>query len=229
MIAPNPEPEPRPPTPPGDDRAPAGYLEGSPWLTIWTRPRATVRTVVDTDPHRDVFLLAGIWGFGSVLVQTLGGKAAEELSVGASVGMAAVGGPMFGIVALYVNAALVGMTARWLGGRAPAEHLRAAVAWGSLPNVFAQALMAGSLLAFGPDFLKLKEGAPVDPRLLAVIGVGTSLNVWGFILTIKGVGEVERWSSLQAFASMLLAFLLIVPILLAMLVLAVASGVNPGG
>ena len=45
--------------------SPAAYDAGepsSPWLSIWTRPRATLRLILATDPRRGVFRLAALGG-----------------------------------------------------------------------------------------------------------------------------------------------------------------------
>jgi hypothetical protein len=56
-----------------DDVGPAKKSRGidlsveNPFLTIWTRPRATIRAIVDTDPNRHVLLLAAIGGVVNAL------------------------------------------------------------------------------------------------------------------------------------------------------------------
>lgn len=37
----------------------AEYL--TPWFSMWRRPRATIREILDTDPTRGVLLVAVIW------------------------------------------------------------------------------------------------------------------------------------------------------------------------
>ena len=39
----------------------------NPWFTIWTRPRATMRSILDTDPKHMVMVLAMLAGFAQAL------------------------------------------------------------------------------------------------------------------------------------------------------------------
>ena len=213
-----------------DDASPtAEHLEGPPLLTIWTRPRSTIRTLVDLRPAHGAIPLAGASGFGGALAQLLQGKPAEELSLGGALGLAAFIGPIAGILVLYVAAAVVRMTGGWLGGRATVEEARAAWAWGSVPNLATTAVMIGSLLAFGPAFFLPDRNAPPDPNLALVIGFVLTLYLWGFILTLKCLGEVQRFSALTAFASVLLAFLMAVAVAVVVALILIAGGGLPAG
>ncbi len=207
-----------------DESPRAEHLDGPPLLTIWSRPRSTIRTIVDTEPTRGVIALASVSGFGGALGQLLQGKPAEELTLGASLGLSAFIGPLAGIIYLYIAAAVVRMTGGWLGGRATAEEVRAALAWGSVPNLVSMVMIIGSLLAIGPNFFRPEPGAPPDQALALVLGVSLSINIWGMIVTLKCLGEVQRFSALAAFASALLALLIVLAVLVALGLIALAFG-----
>src|SRR5207249_3368877 len=48
--------------PPAEDTEPL-----VPWISIWSRPRATLRRILKTDPRRSVFLLAALGGIAGAL------------------------------------------------------------------------------------------------------------------------------------------------------------------
>jgi len=39
----------------------------NPWLSIWIKPRATIRWIVNTDPTQQVILLAALGGIAQTL------------------------------------------------------------------------------------------------------------------------------------------------------------------
>jgi len=159
-----------------------------------------------------------------LLANLLQGEPAKELTPGASLGLSALFGPIAGIIYVHIAARVVRMTGGWIGGRATVEETRAALAWGWVPNIFANALVAGSLLAFGPNFFQPEPGAPVDPTSALMVGIALSLNVWSFIVTLKCLGEVHRFSALAAFASWLLALLMVIAVAVVLALIALALG-----
>jgi hypothetical protein len=137
----------------------------TPFLTIWTRPRATIRKIVETDPTRQVLLLAGTW---YVVATLLAQRWLEVVPVKdlqpriyflsalfvqwlvalcnptgvwpsweAEIVTFVVLGAVLGIVLLYVFGAILKWTGRLLGGTATAIEVRAAIAWGQIPLIAA--------------------------------------------------------------------------------------------
>jgi Yip1-like protein len=48
--------------------------------------------------------------------------------------IAAIAGPIAGIIALYIGSALIRWTGHWIGGKASARTIRAAMAWSTVPG-----------------------------------------------------------------------------------------------
>ncbi len=145
-------------------RAPIGFakpmpsgkdsVEGSPWLTIWTRPRGTIRAIVDTDPTRSVLLLAMIYGISSTLSRSMQRSPGDYLSLSVLLILALAGGSLSGIIINYLMAALVRWTGSWIGGVASVIECRAALAWGAVPMAVNLVLMLGLIAIFGQDLFK---------------------------------------------------------------------------
>ena len=57
-------------------------VDASPWLTVWTEPRETIRRIIAENPKRSLWLLAAIYGFSSLL------NSFQSGSLGASIAMA---------------------------------------------------------------------------------------------------------------------------------------------
>ncbi len=200
---------------------------GSPWITIWIRPRATIRRIVDTDPHYRVVFLAMLTGALSGLESRWSGPPAAgapgaalwPLLVVASV----VTGGIFGVVGLYLNGVLLKWAGALLGGSATYAEVRAALAWAEVPAITAMALGIVAIL--------LGAGAPLaalgQPSLTGLPSGSTvmhaALALWSFVITLKCLGEVQRFPARRAFVS--LAIVLLVFLALGMSILAAVSGV----
>ncbi len=121
---------------------------GSPYLTIWTAPRATIRQIVDTNPRYRVIFLVVLGTEVAVLGGLLTGlpKGSQTWNAHPAGNRAAyvwrlllaamlVVGPVFAIISLYVSGALMRWAGGVLGGTATAVQVRAAIAWSSIPSI----------------------------------------------------------------------------------------------
>jgi len=191
----------------------------SPWLSIWTSPRATVRRIVDTAPTKNVLLLAAISGVGRALDRASSQNAGDALPMAAILGIAVVFGPIGGIVSLHIGGALLRWTGGWLGGQGTAEQVRAAIAWSLVPTILGSLLWLPELALLGEEMFT--EATPVMDAnpiladlLLGMIGIEVALAIWSVAILILALGEVHRFSGWRALASMVLAFLVVfIPIL----------------
>lgn len=196
----------------------------NPWFSIWTRPRATIQQIVDTHPTRLVLLLAAVAGFSQFLDRAVMRNLGDRMEWPMILAIAAVAGPVLGIVGLYIGGALLRWTGGWLGGRASMEQVRAAIAWSSVPLIWALPLWIPELALFGQDlFTKATPRLDANP-LLAVVLIGFGLveliiGIWAIVVFLKCLGQVQGFSAWRALGNALLAFLIVftailVPILL---------------
>lgn len=96
----------------------------SPWLTIWTSPRATIRRIVDYDPKHLVLVLAMLAGFANALNTTSANNLGDILSIPIILLICAIIGPIFGVIGLYVYGALLKWTGGWIGGQGSSVQIR---------------------------------------------------------------------------------------------------------
>ena len=173
-------------------------LAGNPWLTIWTRPRATIRHIVNVDPKRDVLLLGSLMGISSLLPSfLLSGVATSQIAVWVVVSLFV--GPIFGLIALAINSEFMRYAGKWVGGKATREETKAALAWTYVPII---ANMAFSLpMAF--------FGLPILMPLPQSV-----LGFWSGIISIRALAEVHRIGAWTMFGGMILFSLAIMAIFL---------------
>jgi len=192
----------------------------NPWISIWTKPRATIQQVIDTDPIRLVVLLAALQGISSTLdrasTRSLGDK--HELST--ILLIAVTIGPLAGLLSLYIGGALVRWTGKWIGGIGSSATVRAALAWSGVPLIWTLPIWIPELLLFG-DELFTSETPRMDSSgtlLFSYLGftlVELVIAIWTFVVLLKCVGQVQGFTAWKALGNLLLAVLvIIVPILI---------------
>jgi hypothetical protein len=209
-------------------------IEGNPWAAIWTRPRATIRGIVDTYPSRCVTLLAMIYGISSTLNSALQRESERDegnaTSLPAILGLALIAGSIGGVIGNLIMGALVRWTGSWIGGVASAQECRAAIAWGSVPQAVNLALVLGLIGVFGNDlFRSVDLEATGRGKAAILIAVGLAqivLGIWSAVLTVKCIAEVHRFSAWKSLGALLLvglvflgAILIIVLVVFALMVI----------
>jgi hypothetical protein len=181
----------------------------SPFFSIWIEPRATIRRIVDSDPTRNVLALAAIGpAINSLISQwsaVINGTAHPSvlwpLWVAFSVAIQAA----LGILFLYIFAAVFRWSGSLLGGTATGVEVRAALAWSQVPAIVAEIILLFALFAGVPMPKMLPGRLPlIDPAFYKVMVVEGVLGIWGFIISLKCVGEVHRFSAWRAFLAILI-------------------------
>jgi hypothetical protein len=202
-----------------------------PYLAIWTRPRETIRGIVDTDPTRAVILLAWLLGIAA-LADNAPFNSHRGYSWVFQATLSVVVGPLLGFYLVYMEGLLVSWTGRWLGGRAGARECRAAVAWSNVPFIATLVLWTPLLCLLG-DGAFIEATAHVDANPAARVatwafsGVSFATLVWSLALKWHCLAEVHGFSTWRGFFTTLLAGLLIVALVVGTVVLALALGWHP--
>lgn len=198
---------------------------GNPWITIWTRPRATIRRIVETDVRYQVVFLAMLAGALSRLesrwaqVPGAPGSVAFPLMVVASV----IVGAILGVIGLYINGALLKWSGSVLGGVANYAEVRAALAWAEVPAIVAVSIGILSIL-IGTGGPLMPFGGSGAESSVSVSLLHAIFGVWSFILVLKGVGEVHRFSAWRALGAIVLVVVAIA--ILIALALLLAGGLS---
>lgn len=201
----------------------------NPWFSIWTKPRVTIQQIVETDPRRLVLLLAALGGFSTMLDRASMRNLGDKLQWPVLVLLAAIVGPIAGIVTLYIGGALLRWTGSWIGGQASAQHIRAAMAWSSLPEIWGLLLWIPALAVFGQELFTSKmprvEANPLlDILLLGFATVSLVIGVWQFVIFLKCLGQVQGFSAWKALGnSIMAAMVVLMPIVIVVVVLTLVN------
>ena len=182
----------------------------NPWLSIWTKPRATIRQIVEEDPERLAFTLAALWGIHSGLMRSRMFHFGDRYPITTLLLFVLIGGSIGGVLALYLWGFLLRLTGSWLGGTAEANSARAALAWSQVPTVGKLVLWIPYYATYGPELFSTHQ-PQMDANpfpALAVSLLALALALWGFVILLKCLGEVHGFSAWRALGATLIALLL---------------------
>jgi len=191
----------------------------NPFLTIWTKPRATIRGIVNIDPTYAVIPITLVSGIVLALgIAAATGQAGKMLPLWAILGIAGVTGPIIGLVFLYIGAWLVGVSCRVLGRGADLTSARAALAWSMVPILATIPLWLARLVVFG-DKTFTAELPTFDAnfwqRILLLLALGLAelvLQIWSLVILLVALDETQGlsvWKSLGCLLAFTLAVILI--------------------
>ncbi len=181
----------------------------NPWLTIWTRPRETIRSIVQENPKRSLWLLAFIYGLASLVgnYQSISfhSKISFSIWIVAMIALAAVWG--------YAIFAIWSYVIVWVGkifkGKADFQAARAAYAWSCVPLI-GSLFLWGLLWVFFPQIV-ISGGSPeimvtgfsAIALFLIVLGKA-ALSIWSLVIYLQALAEVQQFSVLKAIGNVIL-------------------------
>ncbi len=190
----------------------------APYFTIWTEPRLTIRRIVEIDPRRSVIILAMLAPVLTTLEhQWMGVMSGSKTPPWwpFQVAIEVIAAAIFGILALYVNSGLVTWAGRAIGGVGRALEMRAAIAWSEIPTITAAGASIIALLLglMTPPIVGINGLPKMGQPLIELGGVHFVLGVWGFVVSLKCIGEVHKFSAWRALLAVLIVALFAAAIL----------------
>jgi hypothetical protein len=196
----------------------------NPWISIWTKPRATIQQIVDTNPQKSVILLACLEGFAGSLdharfYRSLGDKYDWPIIFA----QAAIIGPIAALIALYFVAAMMSWTGKWIGGKAPPRNIRAALAWSGVPKIWALILWIPQLILFGQElFTTERPGIQANPffwfMFLGFRVILITIVIWAFVVHLKCLAQVQGFSIWKVLYNLILTILFSIPIVILVII-----------
>jgi hypothetical protein len=194
-----------------------------PWLSMWVRPRATIRQVLDTNPDSQIILLAVLSGIITTFGRAAGRSLGDQLPFPAVIVVCLALGSVGGVIGLYVGAAVLAWMGRMLGGRGQARDVRAALAWAAIPTIWGGILLVPELILFREELFTTEtprlSATPLLTALLLIFGViEVVIGIWSFVVFLKSLGEAHGFSAWRALGTATLSTLLVAAPVLCLIV-----------
>ncbi len=172
------------------------------WFTIWYQPRATIRRIVDADPHKFVLGLAFAAGAVASLYSLLNPAANSHWPhlgpIGIALGVIFSG--VVSVISLYGLAALYRWSGGIIGGTATRVEMRSALAWAQVPGLYLQMV---NIITAALGFDSAAVPAAVSPYSI----VESLIGLWVFVILLKCIGEVHHFSAWRGLGAILIGTL----------------------
>lgn len=186
----------------------------SPWISMWIRPRETMRAIVATSPTRGLPLL--YWSYGTWIALQIAqrGSLGDSVSLAGLFGVAAVLGLFIGWVGLNIGSALLYWIGTWMGGSASFTAVRAALVWSNVTSIVNLLTFIGLSFYFGQVFMKARfvetvwTGAPLGVLVIASV-IQMTCTVWFLVMLIKSLSEVQQFSAWKALFNIIIPMIIL--------------------
>lgn len=192
----------------------------NPWISIWTRPRATIELVAASRNEGIVWVLAALAGFSQSLDRASMRSLGDHMEWPMILLIAAIAGSLGGLVMLQIGSIIFRWTGRYFHAQAPIDHIRAAMAWSQIPGLLAMLLWIPEIAIFGQELFTTETPVIDSSSTLkaAIIGfavVEIGLSIWSLILFFICMSQVQRYSVRMAILhSIIILLAIILPIVL---------------
>lgn len=193
----------------------AGKLNVNPWLDIWLEPRATIRAIVNYDPKYRFILLSAIYGLPMALNFAQSSSFIDSIPMWAILLASLVISPFIGALGISVSSLLLTWTGSWIGGKGNFQRVRCAVAWSNVPNAVTIFLWVVLMVVFGDQIFSkaFSEANFVGYQagvVFIVFLVESIVSIWGFIILLKTLGEVQGFSAWKALLNVVIPLIIVV-------------------
>jgi len=185
----------------------AQELKINPWLKIWTRPRETIRAIVQSNTRHALPLL--YWLYGLPLTGVFALAFLGRVPTFALVSGVVVLAFLVGWLGINVPAALFYWTGKWIKGVGTFSTVRAAVAWSTIPAIVGTFLQLILFWVFGAQMMM--QGTQPEHISSTAVGffllaslVQYVLFFWGFVILLLALGSVQRFGVLKALLNVFL-------------------------
>ena len=195
----------------------AKSVQGNPWLSIWTEPKKTIRAIVNSNAKFGFLILSAIYGLPLAFNLAQSFAFSGAVPIWAILVGSLVVCTFLGMIGISLSAWLLHLTGRWIGGKGNFQTVRAAVAWSNVPNIVTILMWFVLLGIFGAqvfnrDFSETHFVGYQAGVLFLIMLVETIVSIWGFIILLNALAEVQGFSIWRAILNVVIPFVAVVAI-----------------
>lgn len=183
-----------------------------PWISMWSRPKATIQQIIEKDPKKHIYFLACIAGIHEALFIASDKNYGDHLNLFVLLIGIVISGGLMGLIGIHVLGAALKYTGKWLKGKANHTELKAAVAWGSVPMLYITIIWITELLFFGNEVFSTEMPTVKDSAFLAFsLGITKIIAyIYAFKTMVSSIGQVQGFSAQKAYTNLFLSGVIIV-------------------
>ena len=185
-------------------------------ITIWHKPSATLRFILENCPEKYVFGLLLISSMVSSIGRSYLGDA--PLSFIGMFFFSMIFGGAIGLALLLIFAWAMSITGRMLGGEADALEFRTILAWSSVPQIATIVLTIPTLIIYGRGIFSFEifGGYLTGWVFLIIVSlIQIALWVWSMVILVKGIMIIQKFGVGIAIVNLLLpAFIFFIMVMI---------------
>lgn len=174
----------------------------SPWLSMWSQPRKTIRSIIESNPSYGVFYLATLFTLQEFFFVANLWSLGLRIPFWVILFSGLIFSPVVGMIWLYFAGWVFRVTGSIFKGKAPQSYLRCAIAWSKVPMTVTL-FMWLVLMIIHPETVFIQDVG--NPSSVFVNFINLILDIWAFVLLIQGVREVQKFSVGRAIGSVVIA------------------------
>lgn len=181
----------------------------NPWLCIWIYPAKTIQTIINTQLYKGFVILCLLQGMASFFLFADTWELGTLYSLPLLLFVSLLLAIPIGYLCFSLTSVIVFLTGKLIRGRASYKEVRAAVSWSSVPTVFGYILF-WAMVIFTADFRF--NGKALVEHLNSVRFIGLAFNglmIWGTVLWICTMAQVQHFSKWMALLNLFLAGLIV--------------------
>lgn len=187
-------------------------------MLLIRQPRLAFETFLEH--HRGEYVSILFYGIGlnRVIDRMIGKSAGEDSSLVMLLGLALISAFFTALVGLPLAAWFLGVTGRWIGGKAFYKPLETVLAWSGLPGIATLIFMVPLILVLGKEpFMEFPEinGIFEQALFFGTMGLSLVFSIWSVVLLAIGLSVAHGFSMAKALGNLVIAFsIVLIPIAL---------------
>lgn len=181
----------------------------NPWLSIWVKPRKTIRALIDYNVNYRFIILCVIYGFQYML------QAAQFISMGSDSSLwlilllSIILAIPVGYIAFTFGSFALFLLGKLIKGKGTFKQVRAATYWSSVPMVITIAIWIVLMVVHGNSLFvagyeRGLTGTGITINIVAAL-IQVIIGVWGLVIFLHALGEVQGFSAWMALLNTFLA------------------------
>ncbi|KPK32678.1 MAG: hypothetical protein AMS24_03465 [Chlamydiae bacterium SM23_39] len=187
----------------------------NPWISILTKPKSTIRKIVDFNPNYRLLILSWIYGFYITTSIAQNMKfLISKWDLFPIVVLLIILAPIFGYLSFSIFSWFVFKIGKWIDGKGSFKEIRASIAWATVPLIVNVLISIFFISFFKKDFFigPAKEYlVKLDMFLLIFIALLIQITtiIWFYVIYFNALAEVQKFSVLKAFLNVFLTIIIL--------------------
>lgn len=185
----------------------------NPFTAIWTKPRQTVRQVIEEQNSRFIFLLVVLAGYTGILTSALDTDANETFGIPGLLIGGLILSPLLGAIGVAIGSLVSLLVGKLFKGIATFDEMFRAQLAGQIPQMWLIPVLVLWILLSPSSYFKSFEEtySGVDLTLSLILAViFFVISMWTLFVQSKAIGEAHGLSAWKGLAIILIPLLLLV-------------------